>query len=407
MDYSPVIKLGIVIVLIVLGLRRKLPLGLVMVGAALLLGFLFQVAAGTVVMTLLGTVVDSLTLELVGILTLVMILEKVLQDQGVMEEMVAGVRRSIKNPRLAVTLLPTLIGLLPSAGGALFSCPLVDQVAEEMELSPEVKSYINYWFRHIWEYSFPLYPAIILTAGVVGMGVTELIPYLLPFTLIALLVGVLFLRSIAGDKLGRQLEATPVQWQDLLGICKGLAPILVTVLLVIVFKLPVVLSLALAVGGLLLYRRYNWAGLAGIIRRLDYRILLSVVGIMMFKEMLITSGMPAVLPEIMLGLNLPPLLIVAAVPFLLGMLMGLSSGFIGVGFPLLMSLLGGTMDPAYIIVAYISGLTGIMVSPMHLCMLLTIGYFRSRFGPFWRWVALSQGVMVGFAFLFFWLIPRV
>ena len=103
----------------------------------------------------------------------------------------------------------------------------------------------------------------------------------------------------------------------------------------------------------------------------------------------------------------PPLLIVAAVPFLLGMLMGLSSGFIGVGFPLLMSLLGGTMDPAYIIVAYVSGLTGIMVSPMHLCMLLTIGYFRSRFGPFWRWVALSQGVVVGFAFLFFWLIPRV
>ena len=404
MDYIPILKLAIVIVLIILGLRWKLPLGVTMLGASIFLGIFLRVNPKNIIMTLLRTLIDGLTLELVGMLLLIMVLERIMEGQGVLQQLVTDIRRVIPNNRLALSLLPALIGFLPSVGGALISCPLVDQGAGDLELAPEVKGYINYWFRHVWEYSIPLYPAVVMTAGMTGMEVVELIPYLFPSTLVAIGTGFVILHVVAGDKFGDRAGQRQVEWKDLVGIGEGLAPVLITLSLVIVFKLAVITSLTLTIVGLLFYYRYDREGLVDIGKHLDLRIVMNVAGIMMFKEMLVASGLSVILPEIMLHLELPPLLIVAALPFLLGALFGLTSAVVGVGFPLLLGILGGIMEPSYIVVAYVSCLAGIMLTPMHVCMVLTLEYFKAGFGRFWRWVFISEAVVVGAAFVMYWVI---
>ncbi|NLP19094.1 MAG: DUF401 family protein, partial [Firmicutes bacterium] len=247
MDYIPILKLAIVIVLIILGLRWKLPLGVTMLGASIFLGIFLRVNPKNIIMTLLRTLIDGLTLELVGMLLLIMVLERIMEGQGVLQQLVTDIRRVIPNNRLALSLLPALIGFLPSVGGALISCPLVDQGAGDLELAPEVKGYINYWFRHVWEYSIPLYPAVVMTAGMTGMEVVELIPYLFPSTLVAIGTGFVILHVVAGDKFGDRAGQRQVEWKDLVGIGEGLAPVLITLSLVIVFKLAVITSLTLTI----------------------------------------------------------------------------------------------------------------------------------------------------------------
>jgi hypothetical protein len=59
-----------------------------------------------------------------------------------------------------------LIGMLPSLGGAYFSAPMVKEATSGIHMSQEEKAFINYWFRHPWEYILPLYPGILLASAV-------------------------------------------------------------------------------------------------------------------------------------------------------------------------------------------------------------------------------------------------
>lgn len=60
--------------------------------------------------------------------------------------------------------MPAFLGLLPSLGGARFSAPIVQEASEGIAVDDEQKSAINLWFRHIFEFSNPLMPGVILAA---------------------------------------------------------------------------------------------------------------------------------------------------------------------------------------------------------------------------------------------------
>ena len=38
-----------------------------------------------------------------------------------------------------------------------------------MNTGPERRTFLNYWFRHVWEMVFPLYPSLVLAAGLMGV----------------------------------------------------------------------------------------------------------------------------------------------------------------------------------------------------------------------------------------------
>ena len=69
-----------------------------------------------------------------------------------------------------------LIGLLPMIGGAMFSAPMVEEASQGLNVSRERKTFVNYWFRHSLETIFPLYPSLVLAAGLIiimfGIGLS-------------------------------------------------------------------------------------------------------------------------------------------------------------------------------------------------------------------------------------------
>ncbi|GAH59045.1 unnamed protein product, partial [marine sediment metagenome] len=92
-------------------------------------------------------------------------------------------------PRLAMHLVPAVIGLVPMPAGALVSAAALRDLAKRMGLTPERVTFINYWFRHIWEYSLPVYPAIITTSVILSVQLSSVTMTLLPMTALAIAFG--------------------------------------------------------------------------------------------------------------------------------------------------------------------------------------------------------------------------
>jgi len=122
---------------------------------------------------------------------------------------------------------PALVGLLPMPGGAIFSATMVKNLGHEHRLSSAHLSYINYWFRHIWEYWWPLYPGILLTTALAGVDLWHLAPFTGPLTIVALAAGYWPLRGLIA------MPVAPGQRKAVLPFLKELAPIV----FVIVFGL--------------------------------------------------------------------------------------------------------------------------------------------------------------------------
>jgi hypothetical protein len=85
--------------------------------------------------------------------------------------------------------------------------------------------------------------------------------------------------------------------------------------------------------------------------------------------------------------GVPADLVVFALPFLVGLLTGLTAAYVGVGFPIVSSafILTGGLGSG-VLLAYAGGLMGIMVSPVHLCLVLTKKYFKAGFRGIYRYL---------------------
>jgi hypothetical protein len=119
----------------------------------------------------------------------IMLLSQLYKETGVINKLSESISRLIKNPKIVLGLVPAVIGLLPVAGGALMSAPLVDIEAEKLKLEPQRKAYLNLWFRHT---IFPVYPLslpIIVTAMLTDVTIPLIILRQIPTVLVMIIVG--------------------------------------------------------------------------------------------------------------------------------------------------------------------------------------------------------------------------
>ena len=78
--------------------------------------------------------------------------------------------------------------------------------------------------------------------------------------------------------------------------------------------------------------------------------------------------------------RIPMLLVIVIMPFLSGLITGIGIGFVGTSFPLVIPLFPPTPlfnFLSYAALAYVFGFMGMMLSPVHLCFLVTKDYFKA------------------------------
>jgi hypothetical protein len=93
--------------------------------------------------------------------------------------------------------------------------------------------------------------------------------------------------------------------------------------------------------------------------------------------------------------GIPPFPLFIIIPFLVGLVSGLTIAPVGVAFPILFPLIDLTGNGiGYVVLAYASGFAGVILSPVHLCLILTREYFHAEMGGIYRLLWLPAAALI-------------
>lgn len=379
---GPSAALIISITLILVLIRFKVNTAVtVLLGAAAL--SLFSLPFSELPSLLISTVFDYDTVRLLIIIAFALTLASLMERGGMLTKLATAMENL--NPKLALHLIPAVIGLVPMPAGALVSAAASKDLAERTGLNPEQKTFINYWFRHIWEFGIPIYPSIILLSTILAVSVTNVTLTLIPVALLAAVLGAFFSWRILRSK--DVVKGTPSD-NVFIDALKAAWPILVLVVSVLLGLEPFI-AFPLTVLLLIFVKRY---GVKGIVPSLKYgfhpKIMLLLFAVMFYQAVILKSGAVDSVFADMNNMGLPPITILIGLPFIIAAATGISMAFTGITFPLLVPFIvtDGSLNAFALIMAYASGMTGMLLSPVHLCFVMSVEYFRAEFAKVYRYL---------------------
>jgi len=391
-----VIKLLVVIVFIIFLIKKKWNLGYIMLLASLLLGAFFNLNPSVIGLNFFLAILDPLTLRLIGIIVLVFILSAVLRKVESLKNLIDSLQELVKDYRLILAFIPAFLGLIPMPAGAILSAPMVKKLGDRMKLTPEEDTFVNYWFRHVWEFVWPLFSGIILFSALLEVEIREIIITQFPLTITAIILGLVWEQKYL-KKNFKVIDKKSIFF-NLKKLFFGTWPILLIIILVLFIKLDLLISLGIVILSLLILNinRIKIEYIREIIiKDIDLGTVLLIVGIMIFKRMFQVSGAIMIIPEFFNGLGVPPLIILFTIPFLVGILTGFSSAAIGIGFPVLLPfIIQGNVNLNYAMFAFVGSFVGVMFSPTHLCLVVTRDYFKADLGKIYKMLALPLLIII-------------
>ncbi|SKA74007.1 hypothetical protein SAMN02745704_00572 [Paucidesulfovibrio gracilis DSM 16080] len=421
-SWIPLCNVVLSFVIMLVLVRFRFPLGGAILAGSLALGLLFGMSLPDWGMAVLSAPFEEKPLFLTAIIGLIMALSHLLEKSGQTGRIMHSVSGLIRNPRLRMAFFASLIGLLPMPGGAIFSAPLVRGAAQDLDVSPDRLALINYWFRHVWELAWPLYPGVILAAALAGLPISSLLSLTFPGLLLSLLLGCWFFLRPGVLPLERRADAPeatppgPVSWS---AIAREGLPLLVAIfgavgleVVIGVLQLPIpfelgmcaALALAIAVGVV-----QNTGGGRLLFQALTGRPFLSmlfvIVGIFGYQEVLRAAGAVERIAELTGG-GAALAFTAGLLPLLVGTVTGITLAYVGSTFPLILGMAANTgTDPlACVVLGMFAGYAGIMASPLHICLVLTCQYFGTDITRVWRRLLLPSVLLLVAGYVYFFLL---
>jgi integral membrane protein (TIGR00529 family) len=382
---------------------RNCHLGLALAAGAVAVGVLYDASLKTWFNVPYAAITSSANLYLAAALYFIMLLENVLRNQGITNRILKDFNAVLPDVRSVLVIIPALIGLLPSFGGAVFSAPLVKKTAEGLRLSGEHQFMINYWFRHVWEFFLPIYPGVLLAAAIIGVSTREIVVHFFWFGILMLIVGLLFLiRPVKPPAKDISLSQNRKEhFKDLIIV---LSPVTSILALVILLRWEVAWAVGLVVGILFLYYRYSFGAMKKAAEAaFNVKIMLIIAGALIFKEMMFQSGAVPAIVAAFEAWEIPGVMMIGTLCLVVSGLTGLPLGAIGAVFPLILSY-PPEMHMPLAMVGMVCTAAGHMLTPTHLCLSATLDIFGTTFMKVLPQLILLETIMVSAAFIayYFW-----
>lgn len=367
-------------ILIVVLLRFKVLIGPAILSGGLLIWLFESRSFEKLWIAFTETLTMQRTWDLLLCLYFVMCLEVELRKSGSLHGMVVTLRNIFSSNKVTLAFMPAFLGLLPSLGGARFSAPIVQEASEGIAVDDEQKSAINLWFRHIFEFSNPLMPGVILACGIANVSIGDLIDQVGWVTILCFVLGWIFLiiplKITDPEKATNTQHDRTIDWKSLV---LAFGPIVTSFLLIVAFNVQAALAMGLVVVAFI--PLYFWfkrpiSVKSVFTESLDKKLFFNVVCILYFIQLLTVIG---TLDEIVSVFNnsfLPQAVIIACLSFIFGVMTGMGQGYIAIVMPIV-----ALMAPGNIVlvgIAMVYGMAGQMVTPTHLCILVTVEYFKCR-----------------------------
>ena len=380
---------------IVLMIRRRYNFGLSLIfGSAIVAVFSLAVASplsvGKAVILALIYNVDTAsfqlqTIELAVLMTLIYMLASLMQDTGAIAKLITSLR-SFFSQGGTLGLIPAIYGLMPVPGGALFSAPIVDEEGNKFGLQTNQKNYFNIWFRHIW---FPVYPissTILIMADLANINMYHLIQANLVAFFGMILIGFIFLRRISTQWKIRRTDTFQVPKHNSKGFVFLLPPVIPLAFSVLTYTgfidlFPAfIIGVIVSIGLLYVLSHVSFADYKTFCKNaLTWKLAAVIIGIMLFREIFSVSGANQAIFSLLQLLPIPLLVIIILFPFVLGVLTGYLLSGITLSYILVEPWFDMmSMDIVGIVsILFMSGFIGYLISPIHLCNVLSSEYLKT------------------------------
>jgi hypothetical protein len=385
------------------------------------------------------------TIILAIVITLIVSLSHSLKISGHFDKIVDSFKYFITSHRKSIFILPALIGLLPMPGGAIFSAPMVSEVSRDTQLSPGLKAASNHWFRHVWEYIWPLYPGVLLTAEITALSLIIIIVANVPFTIIAICAGFIFVAKKGRfASAAKSEDSETVTWKTMF---VTVFPILIVIVCFIGLRLLLMLTVHLFfISCAPLLFPLPGAGLipfsvpsyiensllipsicAGILFMLiEYpkitvkdvfnnkripSLVLMIVSLLLFQDILKSGNAVDKLMALFIDWNIPLWGLAALLPFITGLVTGITVGYVACSFPIITQIViqtgNGSLLLPYIVLAFVFGFMGVMLSPLHVCMVLTAKHFNVPLGEIIKRILVPALTLLVSSIVFFMILYYV
>lgn len=371
----------IAMAIIILMLRRHIPIGPCMLTGGLFIWLMKTLELHYLTQAFTETLSLPRTYDIIFALYFVMCLEIELRTSGALAGMVHALQRIFSSNRVTLAVMPAFLGLLPSLGGARFSAPIVEEASKGLGLTSDHQSAINFWFRHIFEFSSPIIPGMIMACNIAGVAYSEFITHLCWLTVLMFSVGwFVLIRPIKADSIKESsgTQAADEQgWQDL---WLSLSPVILTFVLVVFFNMNASVGMGVVTAGLFLVLHFTKREVSlkeVVVGAIDMKMFFNVLCILYFIQILTVTQ---VLQEIVTAFQSSPLpvpVIIACVSFIIGVLTGMSQGHVAIIMPIIAAMQTGSLNLAGVAMAF--GVAGQMLTPTHMCLVVTVDYFKANF----------------------------
>lgn len=315
-----------------------------------------------IVRLFLAAIEDRSFLTLIPAIFFIYFLGELMETSKDAERMSQSVQKLFQGSRGAVVFIPSAIGLMPMPAGAMFTAPMVDQIGKD--LSNLDKLTINYWFRHCLEFFWPVYPAMYLLAGLTSTRIGVVSLKLLPLFLVSFVAGWLYLNGLKLPKFNKLTVSEAKQlWPLIMILSVGF--------MILVLKIEGWFALLLVCAFYALVKR-NHVLLATkrTLKRLDVVPILLIV--FMFKHAMMDFGLGKHVSVELTNLGLSTKLVALLLPLLSGMSTGITHAALGISYPVIVGMGGEQLG----FLIYVFSVLGVLLSPVHLCLVLTLEYFR-------------------------------
>ena len=374
-------------------------IGIALSGAALFLAIL-ALDWAKIPIVVYETSIDSVTVSVVLATFSIMLLSQLYKETGVINTLSESISKLLNNPKAVLVILPAIIGLLPVAGGALMSAPLVEREAEKLKMKPEEKAYANMWFRHVIFPVYPLTPIIIIAALLTGVSLSQIILRNIPVVLVMVITGYIAAFRNTARQECRESKAEAARNGDRRRFSVSFSPILVIIIISMALELTglkkslsgfdLVLAIVIGLMMMILISRPSFEVFKRPFKSLGiYGIMLAAYGAFLLRNVMTEVGISTVFSSLAANGNIDLMLFLAVVPAILGMLTASTQGGVAVSVSIFSGVLTLPFAPEVAALIYISAFLGYIITPTHLCFTFTADYFKCSLGRVYKYVIPS------------------
>jgi len=387
-------------------LYMRIHIGIALSITALIIGFI-SLGPLSVPNIIIYTIRDKTTINLVIITALILILILMYKETGYIDELSESLRRVLKKSILSLTIIPAVIGLLPVAGGALMSAPLVDVEGRRLGLTNSKKVFINIWFRHLIFLTYPLSQFIILTAALTGVSIWSIILRQIPIMIFMFIIGYIisFIKR-KDSKSNRDHESSDNREHTknrlYINLLRTLLPIVIPILMSVLAKLDLVISILIGIAILIAFSKPHYVVFKRILGYSElYLVTLAAFGAMLLRNTIIYSGIQNFIASVMSETYIHPVLLMILLPMVLAIVTGMTQSGLAISIPILQTISDFTVRETSLV--YMSAFLGYLGAPTHLCLILTLDYFKSSLAAVYKYLMPANIATLAFTILLYFI----